>query len=608
MVAPVQAGPTKTVYVANAPEGDDANSGTISDPWETIDKINTLFAQNPSYFNPGDTILFKSGDTWNEQLDVTSSGSTGGVITIGAYGSGEPPIIGYTGTYPNDGTGWAVTDASLYPNVYERTTSDPNMISQYLEPGVAEEAGYGRAFRIFLTPDYHVDICPTCCLGPSGEECLPDVSATPGSLWFSGSKVYVHAFDDLVLTGNTTPVLYYNDRGTPHSNAGVDVTDQSYITIQDLHLMTGISGIYCEPCDEILVKDCRISGNQSATIFIENDVPEFSHDIECKDNDVRYNGNGFKFRKAYNINIHGNTIAHARFGGRRDTDHEATGFNSCHDLEVHDNDMYEIGIGASVYVGPGKVLDDFKIHHNYMHEYIGKGVQFAGPGEYKGAMYVYHNVIWASNMTGQGVALDALSDDVDDPNPRPIFYVWNNTIHAHEGLRIGLTGIRIDYSVANNLLVGCTRFIRDTDEAQNGSTGHRVNNYYFPALNTNNVIWFEGEDPPGVVYNGESGKTFSDYQIAVAAWDDDENENEDSSICNGVDPERNETGLFPFRLKTTSDCVDAGIGTQSGIPYDSCTDLDFYGVQAPSALGDEITVYTPSMGAGESTVEDSCPG
>ena len=53
----------------------------------------TIADINAALFSAGDSILFKKGDTWREQLTVPSSGSAGNHVTFGAYGSGALPII-----------------------------------------------------------------------------------------------------------------------------------------------------------------------------------------------------------------------------------------------------------------------------------------------------------------------------------------------------------------------------------------------------------------------------------------------------------------------------------------------------------------------------------
>jgi len=75
-------------YYVDATNGDDSNDGlSEANAWKTISKVNS------SSFNAGDSILFKRGEVWREQLTVPSSGSSGNPITFGAYGSGADPII-----------------------------------------------------------------------------------------------------------------------------------------------------------------------------------------------------------------------------------------------------------------------------------------------------------------------------------------------------------------------------------------------------------------------------------------------------------------------------------------------------------------------------------
>lgn len=94
-------------YVSNS--GNDSNDGlTPATAWQTLSKVNA------SSFNAGDSILLKRGDSWNERLTLTSSGSAGNPIVIGAYGNGNKPIItGFqTVTLTNNGNIWSgVTNA-----------------------------------------------------------------------------------------------------------------------------------------------------------------------------------------------------------------------------------------------------------------------------------------------------------------------------------------------------------------------------------------------------------------------------------------------------------------------------------------------------------------
>ena len=92
-----------TYYISSA--GSDAANGTsASTPWKTIGKVNAAF----SSFKPGDRILFRRGDTFYGTLKITASGVSGNPIVIGAYGSGEKPVItGFTtvSSWTNEGNG-----------------------------------------------------------------------------------------------------------------------------------------------------------------------------------------------------------------------------------------------------------------------------------------------------------------------------------------------------------------------------------------------------------------------------------------------------------------------------------------------------------------------
>ena len=59
------------IYYIDATMGNNQNNGlSPSTAWEYISKINS------SIFNPGDTILFKRGNIWNEQSYGPVSGNS----------------------------------------------------------------------------------------------------------------------------------------------------------------------------------------------------------------------------------------------------------------------------------------------------------------------------------------------------------------------------------------------------------------------------------------------------------------------------------------------------------------------------------------------------
>ena len=118
---------TGNTYYVDATSGSDAAAGTEAAPWQTISKVvsTTLVA--------GDTVLFKRGEVWREQLVPDESGTQVNPITFGAYGNGaKPKILGSQLT-----TTWAADDPGDCTGCYSVTASSPiNDTNSVWENGV----------------------------------------------------------------------------------------------------------------------------------------------------------------------------------------------------------------------------------------------------------------------------------------------------------------------------------------------------------------------------------------------------------------------------------------------------------------------------------------
>lgn len=80
--------PAPVTYYLDSNNGNDSNSGTSPDaPWQTLGKANSV------QYNPGDTLLLKTGSSWTGQLAPQGSGDSTAQITVDMYGSGAKPII-----------------------------------------------------------------------------------------------------------------------------------------------------------------------------------------------------------------------------------------------------------------------------------------------------------------------------------------------------------------------------------------------------------------------------------------------------------------------------------------------------------------------------------
>jgi len=81
----------RTFYVSHS-EGNDSFDGVAakaaggSGPWKTLTRASIEYI-------PGDTILLKRGDTWNEEFNPKGNGTPGQPISISGYGTGSRPVI-----------------------------------------------------------------------------------------------------------------------------------------------------------------------------------------------------------------------------------------------------------------------------------------------------------------------------------------------------------------------------------------------------------------------------------------------------------------------------------------------------------------------------------
>lgn len=102
-----------TTYYVSTKDGNDGNKGTsAAAPWQTISKVNS-FAGN---LRPGDEVLLKRGDTFFGSLSPSVSGSSGSNILLGAYGSGNKPVMSALQTLSfSGGSGNIYTSSSFNP-------------------------------------------------------------------------------------------------------------------------------------------------------------------------------------------------------------------------------------------------------------------------------------------------------------------------------------------------------------------------------------------------------------------------------------------------------------------------------------------------------------
>lgn len=107
-------------YYFSSSLGLDGNAGTIGSPYQTIAKLNSIF----STLLPGDSVLLKCGDVWNESFSATRGGSVSGQIVISSYGTGAKPVISGLTT----ATGWTNMGGNIWESASIGGTNKPNLV------------------------------------------------------------------------------------------------------------------------------------------------------------------------------------------------------------------------------------------------------------------------------------------------------------------------------------------------------------------------------------------------------------------------------------------------------------------------------------------------
>jgi hypothetical protein len=171
---------TSFTYYVDSANGLDSNPGTLAEPWQTIAKVNS------TTLSPGQSVAFKAGGVWREQLTVPASGTAGNPITFTSYGVGAQPII----TGANVVSSWTLASGT----VYQATVTTQPYVVIYNGARLQQNSGAG--------------------------------STTAPNTWdWSSNTLYLN------VGGNPTKTVEAGQR-----SEAVLVNDKAYITVQGLTL------------------------------------------------------------------------------------------------------------------------------------------------------------------------------------------------------------------------------------------------------------------------------------------------------------------------------------------------------------------------------------
>ena len=97
-----------TTYYVSSSAGSDANSGTSS----CCALEDSGESECGRRLQPGDSILLRRGDVWNESLVPPAFGNAGSPITFDAYGTGAAPNL--TGYYAVPSSAWVLVTGNAW--------------------------------------------------------------------------------------------------------------------------------------------------------------------------------------------------------------------------------------------------------------------------------------------------------------------------------------------------------------------------------------------------------------------------------------------------------------------------------------------------------------
>ncbi|HTY84195.1 MAG TPA: hypothetical protein VMB19_08245 [Silvibacterium sp.] len=315
---------TAATYYVSSSSGSDASSGTSQTAaWQTVGHVN---AQS---FQPGDFVLFKRGDAWNESLNVPSSGTAGSPITFDAYGTGPAPSL----------TGWyAVTSA------WQNVT--------------------GNAWKAQLPNT--ITTVNFCLFGSVWGQKVPAATSNLTAQWdFYLANGYLYVYSQ----GN--PAIYYNEPIVPMALSNVPVINtngQSWIVIQ--HFLVNWFdqyGVYVAGTSDHLVfanmeADSLIPQGTQPLGFYVNESGPGPGDLKIYNSGAHVNYDGFRFDGAATAITMVNDNAYGNRDGALVDNTSGVTYSYCHfyasSLAVAGSTDVEWTSGTGPIAGPGNIAAD----------------------------------------------------------------------------------------------------------------------------------------------------------------------------------------------------------------------------------------------------------
>ncbi|MBS2211307.1 right-handed parallel beta-helix repeat-containing protein [Carboxylicivirga mesophila] len=456
-----------TNYYISA-EGNDNNDGlTESTPWQTLAKVSEAGAndKNGGFIQPGDQILFRSGDTFEGQLVINRSGTHDNPIVISKYGDGELPILSGSGDIPS---------GDFIEAVKLVNTSHIVMDGIWIK----NDRKYQGDITWGTNSSYGIKVIANKWGGISKDLTFRNLKITD-----------VFGYDMIDWEGKFT-LDYYNAKGIFFDS---DKNDDTVMPVKEVRF------------EDVLIEDCYFYNLGSTAISARNLNPPNNPVSEEGRNCnfvIRNNtfeqlgGDGVVFASVCNGLVENNEFIDLGWGDHTSsTDRYYGRGEGCwiwdsHNIIVQYNRQYRARGFGDTYGAAGHIdffCKNSIFQYNYSEDTEGGFVEILGDCENSTFRYNvsvndghrangHHRYsIWLSGWVGKDIT-PVPSDEnyihnntvyLDDPKCKPdisIFaedtYIYNNIFYAMNGAQIGSGGVEIEMQnggelkVSNNLFYG----------------------------------------------------------------------------------------------------------------------------------------------------------
>ncbi len=332
-----------TYYVSST--GNDSNSGLATTlAWKTMAKVNS------ATFKAGDQILFNRGEIFYGSLTISQSGVSGSPITLGAYGTGENPIItGFTSV-----SAWT----NLGSNIWESTSTVSSLSTCNLVTVNDVNTAMGRYPNADATWGGYLPF-----QSHSGLTSITSSSLSGTPNW-TGAEIRIRtsswSFGKSIITSQSGSTLNFNtlDSYTPVDRWGFFIQNdvktldaqnewyynpstkkiRIYSTSQPANVkVASVDNLLIINGDYITIDGINLLGANGNVIYTASTTVDHVNIQNCS---VLYAGNAtLQLRCAY-FDVQNNTIAYANNKG--------VSLDRCSNVTFKNNNIHDISILAGM--------------------------------------------------------------------------------------------------------------------------------------------------------------------------------------------------------------------------------------------------------------------